>query len=298
VLVTVPTSIPDGTVLTDYTDHNISATVTNGTLMVTVPANKNGRGYLVMAPPGITGTFAVTKASVTQEWDAADDLSIPPASNNMQEVCRIWVDGGQSISSTLLAYNTKNWSKSANLLVEIDQSSLDNKTNTAVASRTFNATQQNQLLNYNTPANAVPGYYSVWVKGNNLPVNSGYEWFNLQNTYTAPQTAPDDFTDTVPVLKYATKPPPIQPDTVKHSELYPNPAHNTITATYELAQASPVTIKIIAIDGRVAWKEDEGPQAAGANTRSVNVGNLSPGVYILRVQSGNKAVINKKFIKD
>ncbi len=203
--VTVPTSIPNGTVLTDYTDHHITATVTNGTLTVTVPANKNGRGYLVMAPAGITGTFAVNKTSVTQEWDAADDLSIPPANDKMHEVCRIWVDGGQTITSTLLAYNIKNWNKRANLLVEIDRSSLDNKTNIAVASRTFNAKQQKQLLNYITPANVTPGYYSIWVKGNNLPAKSGYEWFNLQSTYTAPQTVTADFTDTVPVLKYATK---------------------------------------------------------------------------------------------
>jgi len=296
--VTVPTSIPNGTVLTDYTDHNITATVANGNLVVTVPANKNGRGYLVMAPPGITGTFAVNKNSVTQEWDADADLSIPPASNNMQEVCRIWVDGGQPITSTLLTYNMKNWSKSTNLYVEIDKSSLDNKTNTAVASRTFSSTQQNQLLNYNTLANAAPGYYSVWVKGNNLPVNSGYEWFNLQNTYTASQTAPAAFADTVAVLKYATKPPPVQQDTLTYGEIYPNPAHDTITATYELPQASSITIKIIAIDGRVVLQQNEGKQAAGVNTKGINISGLAPGVYILRVQNGNKAVINKKFIKE
>lgn len=210
VRVTVPTSIPDGTALTDYTDHGVEAIVKNDSLTITVPANKNGRGYLVMAPPGIKGNFAVKSHNVTQEWDAADDLSIPPASNNMQEVCRIWIGNGQKITSTLLAYNTKNWSKKTSLLIEIDKSSLDNKTNIAVASRAFKAAQKNKHLNYTTPINGDAGYYSIWVKGNNLPVNSGYEWFNLQNTYTASQTAPADFTDTVPVLKYATKPAPVK----------------------------------------------------------------------------------------
>jgi alpha-amylase len=294
----VPTSIPNGTVLTDYTDHNITATVTNGSLTVTVPANKNGRGYLVMAPPGITGAFAVNKTSVTQEWDASDDLSIPPASNNEQEVCRIWVDNGQPVTATMLAYNITNWSKNTNLTLEIDKSSLDNKTNTALASRKFNSAQQNQSLNYTTPASGGPGYYSLWVKGNDLPVNSGYEWFNLQNTYTASQTAPSDFNDTVPTLKYAVKPPPVQPDTLSHSELYPDPASNMITAIYRLTTSAPVSLKIINIDGRVIFKEEEGVQAAGIITKTINVAGFSSGVYILRVQSGNTVIISKKFIKN
>jgi len=210
-LVTVPTTIPNGTTLTDYTDHNVTATVTNGMLSVTVPANMNGRGYLVMAPPGITGSFETHTRPVTQEWDGAEDLSIPPAGNYKQEVCRIWVDNKQTITSTMLYYNITNWIKSTNLALEIDRSSLDNKTNTAVASRKYNSDQQSQSLTYTTPATGGPGYYSFWIKGNNLPAtaSAGYERFNLQTTYTASQTAPANFDDTIVHLTSFTKPTPV-----------------------------------------------------------------------------------------
>lgn len=297
-MVTVPTSIPNGTVLVDYTDHNVSATVTNGQLSITVPANINGRGYLVMAPQGITGQFTPGKTSVTQEWDAAPDLSIPPASNNEQEVCRIWVDKGQTITATLLDYNITNWANTTNMALEIDRSSLDNVTNTAVASRTYRSGEKNQTLTYNTPVTAEAGYYSLWIKGNSLPAASGYEWFNLQSTYTAPQTATVDFTDTVPTLTHATKPPPVTPpDTLGKIHLYPNPSHDTITIQYNLVKSGVVNLKIINMSGEVVFNENAGPQTAGANSKNINVSKLSPAAYILRVQSGTSVLFSGKFIK-
>ncbi|RYZ97948.1 MAG: hypothetical protein EOP47_20520, partial [Sphingobacteriaceae bacterium] len=136
--VNAPTTIPNGTILTDYTDHNVTATVVGGKISITVPANKNGRGYLVMAPAGKTGSFAPEQVAVTQEWEGNKDLSIPPASNRQQEVCRIWVDNDKTITSILLDYNTEKWAENANLHIEINKTSLDNKSHLKVASRTFN----------------------------------------------------------------------------------------------------------------------------------------------------------------
>jgi alpha-amylase len=297
--VTVPTSIPDSTVLTDYTDHNVTATVINGKLTITVPANINGRGYLVMAPPGITGSFAASATTAIQEWDGAEDLSIPPASNNEQEVCRVWVDNAQALTGTMLYFNTANWGKTTNLTLEIDKSSLDNKTNTAVKSRNFYSNQQNQSLSYTTPATGGPGYYSFWIKGNGLPVSlaGGYPRFNLQTTYTASQTAPDEFNDTVPSLTGFTKAPPVLPDTIGQTEVYPNPASTMITAEYNLSNTTPVLFKVVSIDGKVVLKETDTPQLTGYNTKTINIAALPPGVYILRVQDSNTVLLSKKFIK-
>jgi len=102
----------------------------------------------------------------------------------------------------------------------------------------------------------------------------------------------------VPTLKYTTKPPPLQVDTLSESGLYPNPAHNDITAVYQLVASAPVSIKIIAINGRVVFKEDEGVQATGVNSKTINVAGFSSGVYILRIQSGNTVVVSRKFIKN
>src|SRR5690606_33006703 len=99
--VTVNTDIPDNTLLVDYTDHGISAVVRDGRITVKVPANREGRGYLVMAKPGIGGEFLPARSSVTQEWEGNADLGIRPADGQWRQVCRIWVDGGKIIRSRL-----------------------------------------------------------------------------------------------------------------------------------------------------------------------------------------------------
>ena len=180
---TVNTTIPNGTLLVDYTGHNLKATVKHGKLIITVPANKDGRGYLVMAPPGITGSFVPDKKSVTQEWDASKDLSIRPASDKKQLVCRIWVDKNTKIVSTLLDYNTHGWTGNTSLELEIDKAA----STKPVASLMFKLNSHGQLLKYAIPVGVKPGFYSFWVRGINLPADKDNWWFNLQNTYTAPQ---------------------------------------------------------------------------------------------------------------
>jgi alpha-amylase len=183
---TITTDMPNGTVLTDYTDHSIHATVKDGRLIVAVPANKDGRGYLVMAPLGLTGSFLPPKKSTTQEWDASADLSILPASNKKQLVCRIWADKNSKITTTLLDFNTQNWGSHTKLTVEIDRSTQDSSKNTLVALYSFNSSQKGKRFTYKTSANLSPGVYSFWVKGNVLPKIKQNWWFNLQNTYTGP----------------------------------------------------------------------------------------------------------------
>jgi alpha-amylase len=188
VLDTVSTTIANGTVLVDYTDHNIKAIVKHGRLILTVPANKDGRGYLVMAPPGITGSFTPVRKSTTQEWDASGDLSIRPASDKKQMVCRIWVDKNTVIKSALLDFNTDKWAANTALTLEIDKSSPDSLVNVPVAERKYTVAQRGKGLDYKLPVGAGPGFYSFWVTGDNLPdLSQNYnEWFNLQNSYTAP----------------------------------------------------------------------------------------------------------------
>ncbi|RYE12565.1 MAG: T9SS type A sorting domain-containing protein, partial [Sphingobacteriales bacterium] len=279
-----PTTIPEGTVLVDYTDHDITATVTNGKIVVNVPANKNGRGYLVMAAAGIIGSFTPGTSTVTQEWEGNKDLSIPPASNTQQEVCRIWVDNNQSITSALLDYDTSNWAEATNLHIEINKTSLDNKTHTKVASRTFNNNQKGQTLTYTTAATGGPGYYSVWIKGNNLPDSVSNWWFRLQNTYKASQTAPESFNDTIPTLVKARKvfiPDTIETNTEKLS-IYPNPAHNTITAEYILSAATDVRIRIIDMTGKTMFSSTEGKRVAGKGKATINITGWVSGVYFLQ----------------
>ncbi|RCH53882.1 hypothetical protein DJ568_15185 [Mucilaginibacter hurinus] len=182
--VTVNTTIPNGTVLTDYTDHDANATVTNGQITVKVPANINGRGYLVLARPGITGTYKIPSADITQEWEGNKDLGIKPASGTRQEVCRIWVDGNKKLTSKMLDYYTAGWSRGSNLVLEVCKLLPGNTLSKPVASRTFTSAQPGQELTYTTKG--TPACYVINIKGNNLPAGESNWWFKLQNTYTAP----------------------------------------------------------------------------------------------------------------
>lgn len=185
-LVTVSTSIPNGTVLVDYTGHKLKTTVVKGHISLTVPANKNGRGYLIMAPPGITGSLKPTAHSITQEWDASADLSIPPATDKKQLVCRIQVDKNKPVTATLLKYNAEGWAKNSSLELEIDRSSADSTSNIPIATQTYSTIQHQQQIELK---GVTRGWYSIWVKGKNLP--KGNNWFNLQITYTAPKLTTD-----------------------------------------------------------------------------------------------------------
>jgi alpha-amylase len=193
--ITVTTDIPNGTALQDYTGHSFApVTVSAGKINATVPANVNGRGYLVLAPAGITGSFNPASNSVTQEWEGNSDLSIPPATAVRSEVCRAWVDNGQPLTATLADYNTTNWSGGTQLTLEIDQSSLNNVTNMSIASEGFGSSMKGQTLTI-TNSTGAAGFYSFYVTGDNLPNSGGPWWFKLKNKYTASQNAPAGFND-------------------------------------------------------------------------------------------------------
>jgi alpha-amylase len=193
--ITFNTDIPNGTVLQDYTGHSFTpVTVSGGHVNLFVPANVNGRGYLILAPAGITGSFSPGQNSVTQEWEANSDLSIPPATSSRAEVCRVWVGNGQELTSSLADYNTTNWNGNTQLTVEIDQSSLNNVTNTLVTSESFSSSMKGQTL-VMTNTTGASGFYSCYVTGVNLPGIGGPWWFKLKNTYQASQTAPTNFND-------------------------------------------------------------------------------------------------------
>ncbi len=223
--VTVRTGIPDNTLLVDYTDQGISVVVRDGRITVKVPANRDGRGYLVLARPGIEGRFLPGRSSVTQEWEGSADLGIRPADGEWREVCRIWVDGNQIIRSRMVDYNTVGWRKGTNLELEVlrvagdGDRAADLHTATGVAtdrvagneiavdgavvrlvSHKFGQRRRGDSFIYSTGSH--PAWYVFRVRGNRLPKSNSINaivgdqngggrqgsnwWFRLENTYTAP----------------------------------------------------------------------------------------------------------------
>ena len=67
---------------------------------------------------------------------------------------------------------------------------------------------------------------------------------------------------------------------------YPNPASDVLRVNYSLPAVSEVNMTITSLDGRVVRAENLGTQQAGSNTTTVNVADLSAGVYLVTLQTG------------
>jgi hypothetical protein len=81
------------------------------------------------------------------------------------------------------------------------------------------------------------------------------------------------------------------------SQLYPNPAANYITISFNSNVSQPAQVEIISLDGKVQ-KTMRMSLAPGYNNQVVELGYLIPGPYIVTVSSLHKILLSKKFIKE
>lgn len=80
--------------------------------------------------------------------------------------------------------------------------------------------------------------------------------------------------------------------TPTNAQLFPNPAHSTVTVKWSAAVSNELSYKVVSVDGRTVLN--------GSLTRDVNsieVATLSPGFYLLQVQSANGSMETKPFVK-
>jgi len=75
--------------------------------------------------------------------------------------------------------------------------------------------------------------------------------------------------------------------------LYPNPTNENTTLNYQLTNSSLVNIGVYSVDGRCVLKTFNGEQNAGTHTMNLNVENLQPGIYLIRVESGGQEAVKK-----
>ena len=103
--VTVATGFAPGTTLTDYTGMESSVAVNpQGNVVITMPANTDGSGYVCYAPTGLdlSITDHAPNGAVSQDYEAASDLDIMPArTDRTTDVCRIYAEGGTDIRIAL-----------------------------------------------------------------------------------------------------------------------------------------------------------------------------------------------------
>jgi glycosidase len=99
----VATAFGANVTLHDYTGHGPDlVTSAQGTVRITVPRNVSGGGYVCYSRAGIGGGFAVTTRTVTQEFESAADLDLPPAeAGKTAQPGRIWCAAETPIQAVL-----------------------------------------------------------------------------------------------------------------------------------------------------------------------------------------------------
>jgi hypothetical protein len=99
----VATAFGANVALHDYSGNSADlVTSGQGTARITVPRNADGRGYVCYSRTGIDGGFAVRTRDVTQEFEGAVDLDLPPAdSGKTVQAGRVWCERDISIRAVL-----------------------------------------------------------------------------------------------------------------------------------------------------------------------------------------------------
>jgi hypothetical protein len=176
--VTVATGFGVNVRLRDYAGHSPDVvTDAAGSVTITVPANATGLAYVCYSRAGMAGPFTVAAQSVTQDFDGAPDLDIPPASNGQPVlVGRIWCAANSPVSAVLTA-SLAGWTAAS----AIDVTLLDSAGASLASQRVAIATPPGTALR----ATAVStGYHVLQVQGIALPDSTAA--YTLAVAYTAP----------------------------------------------------------------------------------------------------------------
>lgn len=80
------------------------------------------------------------------------------------------------------------------------------------------------------------------------------------------------------------------------SQNVPNPAHGYTVIRYSLAEVSNVTLEILDLQGRVVYKTASAA-VSGEQQFRINVTTFAPGIYLYRLNNGNKSLVNKMVIE-
>lgn len=78
--------------------------------------------------------------------------------------------------------------------------------------------------------------------------------------------------------------------------VYPNPVNNLMNLYFLLDQPGDIRIEIFNLTGKVVFRSNYQPDAAGYQNISFNVSMLTPGFYMLRVTQANRQVARKKIL--
>src|SRR5262249_38064243 len=149
----------------------------NGAVPLSVPKNDASRGFVCYSRSGIRADPPrVVSHSVTQEFEAAEDLDIRPAETETTTVGRIWPAAGQKIIARLKNCDTKTWAADTALVVE-----LFDPAGASVVTKSFSgkemATGKIEITS------ATTGWHEFKIHAINLPPATPHARFTLAVSY-------------------------------------------------------------------------------------------------------------------
>lgn len=151
--------------------------------------------------------------------------------------------------------------------------SLDNDLEHAIqVSPLINATNTATQVNYEyTDAEVTPGTWYYWLQSLDLNGN-----FNFHGPILAMVST-----------EQGGEAPPI-PTATGISKVYPNPFNPSVTIRYELKETLPVSFKIYNARGQMVQSYDLGTQEAASHDLIWDANGFPSGIYLIRMQAGNK----------
>jgi alpha-amylase len=178
--VTVATAFGPNVSLHDYTGH-AQDVVTDGTGSVTIsiPRNENGASYVCYSRQGFGGrALEVASRAVTQDFEGAEDLDIPPArSGESITVGRIWSRANSPVN-LVLKPDTTGWTAATSIVLDVI-----GPDSTVLGSSLFKlGTPPGTALRTNTKQR---GFHSLRLTVAGAPATNRNPVFRLSATYTA-----------------------------------------------------------------------------------------------------------------
>jgi hypothetical protein len=82
-------------------------------------------------------------------------------------------------------------------------------------------------------------------------------------------------------------------ETLIKYKIYPNPAQNEATLSYELQEISRVSVEITDLTGKTVWKNETQSQTPGAHSLKIPMEQLPEGLYLARLNLGNQSITQK-----
>jgi alpha-amylase len=169
--------------LHDYTGHTSDvATDGTGAVTLTVPANRNGLGYVCYSRQGQDRALNPGSHGVTQVFEGAADLDIPPCTNGRTvQIGKIWCGAGSPIEATPDLDRT-GWDENTRVAFEL----LGPDTAAAPAA-TVTLTRANPAGATLRATADADGFHILRVTASDLPASNPAPAYKLSVHYSAPR---------------------------------------------------------------------------------------------------------------